>query len=91
MVGKTPEPLTPEAAKAQLRSAAREASLSAWIKRQPYQVMLLALAAGVILGSPRARDLIAEGLSRQIRRSLNQRKDGEPAEREVSNRGCWRR
>lgn len=65
--------MTPEAAKAQLRRAAQEASLSAWIKRQPYQAMVLALAAGAILGSPRARDLIAESLSCQIRRSLNQR------------------
>ena len=72
MASKTPNPLTPEEAKERLRRAARDAGLSAWIKRQPYQAMILGLAAGVVLGSPHARDLTIVSLTRLIKSSLDQ-------------------
>jgi hypothetical protein len=72
MASKTLNPLTPEEAKERLRRAARDVGLSAWVKRQPYESMMLALAAGVVLGSPHARDLITVSLTRLIKRSLNQ-------------------
>lgn len=48
MVGETDGPLTPEQAKARLRSAAERLSPGAWVRGHPWQVSGLAMVAGFI-------------------------------------------
>lgn len=71
MVGEQAKPLTVEEAKRRLRYVGREAGFSAWVKRRPVRAIALGLAAGVVLGSsPKMRELVVRGLSRQFIKSL---------------------
>lgn len=71
MAGEKTKPLTTEEAKQRLRFAARDAGFAAWVRRKPFQAVLLGLAAGVILGSsPRMREVVVRDFSRQFMKSL---------------------
>lgn len=46
-------PLTPAEAKARLREASSRASITGWTRRNPYNAVLLALTAGLVVGGSR--------------------------------------
>ena len=43
-------PLTPEEAKARLRAAAQQISLTHWMSRRTWRILALALAGGFVVG-----------------------------------------
>ncbi len=46
----TSHPLTPEEAKARLRAAAQQLSLTTWMSRHTWRALALALAGGFVVG-----------------------------------------
>ena len=77
----TPHPLTPEEAKARLRAAALQVSLTNWMGRRTWRVLGLALAGGFIVGRLRITATTGTLLMRRITPMLltvllQKRKDG---------------
>ncbi len=68
MGGPTPEPLTPDQAKQQLRAALESLSARGWIRRHPLQTAGLAFISGALWGSNReVRRLAVTVLGRYLR------------------------
>jgi ElaB/YqjD/DUF883 family membrane-anchored ribosome-binding protein len=60
-------PLSTEEAKERLRRAAENAGLAGLIRRHPYQALLIAGLAGLVLGSEaERRDLLIKTLLRRL-------------------------
>ena len=51
MADETPRPLSVAEAKAHLRAVAQEATPAAWVRRNPWEAVTLAFAAGLIAGT----------------------------------------
>jgi ElaB/YqjD/DUF883 family membrane-anchored ribosome-binding protein len=65
------QPLSLEEAKARLREAAQQATMTGFVKRRPYTAVTLAFAAGAVLGSsPKARGAASRELIRLLLRSI---------------------
>jgi hypothetical protein len=66
----TTQPLTPEEAKARLRSAAMGGQVFSWLWRSPLEAVLVAFISGVIIGvSATARDALVSGVLGLLRSS----------------------
>ncbi len=66
MAGRTPRPLSPAEAKAQLRTAAERASPAYWVQQRPWQLLLIALCSGFLAGRLRISPALAMTLSRRL-------------------------
>ena len=62
----TSQPLTPEEAKAKLRTAAQQVSLTNWMSRRTWRVLALALAGGFVVGRLRIPVIATTLLVQQI-------------------------
>jgi hypothetical protein len=62
----TPRPLSPEEAKARLRAAARELTLSHLIGGHPWRVLAVALAGGFVVGRLRIPAMTGTFLMQRI-------------------------
>lgn len=61
----TSEPLSPEQAKRRLLILSRQMNPDVWVKRHPFEGLLLALLAGMAFGGcPKARQMTSRGLLR---------------------------
>ena len=72
MDSEPPVPLTParpdvEEAKFQLRAAAADVSVTAFVQRHPFTAVALALAAGAVVGgSPSAREIFTKEFVKKL-------------------------
>lgn len=62
----TPHPLTPEEAKAKLRAAAQNVSMTNWMSRRRWRLILISLAGGFIAGRLRIPIISSARIMQQI-------------------------
>ncbi|NIR59354.1 MAG: hypothetical protein GWO02_07445 [Gammaproteobacteria bacterium] len=74
MADPRPEPLSPEQAKARLREAADNVGVGAWVRRHPYDAVMIAVIAGLLLGGvPALREASGQVLRRLLLPGVSRR------------------